>query len=187
MLERQDPERGQHGCSRFPHRTMKMGVAPSLKFKLGKESNSAKYCTNTQIYVQNMRLCNLLKSFVWIHRTSKKLQTSALRLSRKPWHHKCALILHVYRHASYVGSGLLATRTMKPHIIVTVVSGDGIVPEIAAALGKVFMAADVSPNDFTQVVTCALRKPAKESLRSSFRRVIRKGGSEPTGKESDLR
>ena len=76
---------------------------------------------------------------------------------------------------------------MKPHIIVTVVSGDGIGPEIAAALGEVFMAADVAPNDFTRVVICALRKPAKESLRAGSRRVIRKGGSEPTGKESNLR
>ena len=76
---------------------------------------------------------------------------------------------------------------MKPHIIVTLVSSDGIGPEIAAALGKVFMAADVPPNDFTRVVICALRKPAKESLRFSFRRAIRKGGSRPTSKESNLR
>lgn len=76
---------------------------------------------------------------------------------------------------------------MKPHIMVTLVSGDGIRPEIAAALGKVCMAADVPPNDFTRVVICALRKPAKKSLRSSFRRVIRKGGTRPTSKESNLR
>jgi hypothetical protein len=60
-------------------------------------------------------------------------------------------------------------------------------PEIAAALGKVFMAADVPPNDFTRVVICAPRKPATESLRSSFRRLIRKGESQPTSKESNFR
>ena len=94
---------------------------------------------------------------------------------------------------------------MKPHIIVTLVPGDGIGPEIAAALVKVFEAAEVpvtwdafaSPtpttadleghettNDFTRAVICAPREPAKESLRSTFRRVIRKGESQPTSEES---
>jgi hypothetical protein len=76
---------------------------------------------------------------------------------------------------------------MKPHIIVTLVSGDGIGPEIAAALVKVFTAAEVPPNDFTRVVICVLRKPAKESLRFSFRRLIRKGESQPTSKKSNFR
>jgi len=42
-------------------------------------------------------------------------------------------------------------------------------------------------NDFTRAVICALREPAKESLRSTFRRVIRTGESQPTSKESNLR
>jgi len=69
---------------------------------------------------------------------------------------------------------------------------DSIASDIRSVIGrKEATTADLgghgTTNDFTRAVICALREPAKESLRSSFRRVIRKGESQPSSKESNLR